>query len=141
MEKKSVIFICIHNSARSQMAEAYLNYLAQDRFNCFSAGLKKGVLNPIVVKAMQKDGIDISNNKTKSVDEFIDGHIKFDFVITVCDETSAEKCPYFPGQGKRLHWNFEDPSILKGTEEEKLKLTMKIRDKIKNKVNTFINNY
>ncbi len=138
MKKKSVIFICIHNSARSQMAEAYLKYFASNKFEVFSAGLEKGVLNPVVVKAMSLDNIDISQNKTKSVEEFIDGHIKFDFVITVCDETSAERCPYFPGQSKRLHWGFKDPSSLDGTEEEKLKQTINIRNQIKARIKSFI---
>lgn len=136
--KKNVIFICVHNSARSQMAEAYLKYLASDRFNVWSAGLEPGKLNPVVVKAMALDGIDISDHTTKSVNEFIDGHIKFDFVVTVCDETAAEVCPFFPGQGKRLHWGFQDPSGLSGTEEEKLARTIQIRDQIKEKVKSFV---
>lgn len=135
---KNIIFICIHNSARSQMAEAYLKQFAGDIYNVFSAGLEPGKLNPIVVKAMEIDGIDISKNLTKSVNEFIDGHIKFDYVITVCDETSAERCPYFPGQGKRLHWGFKDPSSLAGTFEDKLKQTVEIRDKIKKRIIEFI---
>ena len=135
--KKNVIFICIHNSARSQMAEAYLKHFASDRFDVRRAGLKPGTLNPIVIKAMAQEGIDISGNSTNSVDEFIDGHIKFDFVVTVCDETAAEECPFFPGQGKRLHWGFEDPSGLSGTDEQKLALTIKIRDQIKEKVMEF----
>ncbi|HQB08788.1 MAG TPA: arsenate reductase ArsC [bacterium] len=135
--KKNVIFICIHNSARSQMAEAYLKHFASDRFNVWSAGLEPGKLNPVVVKAMALDGIDISGHTTKSVDEFIDGHIKFDFVVTVCDETAAEACPFFPGQGERHHWGFQDPSGLTGTDEEKLARTIQIRDQIKEKVKGF----
>jgi len=135
--KKNVIFICIHNSARSQMAEAYLKHFASDKFEVWSAGLEPGKLNPLAVKAMALDGIDISKNGTKSVDEFIDGHIKFDFVVTVCDETAAEACPFFPGQGTRLHWGFQDPSGLSGTEEEKLSRTIQIRDQIKEKVKGF----
>ena len=135
--KKNIIFICIHNSARSQMAEAYLRHFASDRFVVWSAGLEPGNLNPVVVKAMELDGIDISRHTTNSVDEFIDGHIKFDFVVTVCDETAAEACPYFPGQGERLHWGFQDPSGLSGTDEEKLARTIQIRDQIKEKVKGF----
>ncbi len=135
--KKNVIFICIHNSARSQMAEAYLRHFASDKFEVWSAGLEPGNLNPVVVKAMALDGIDISGHTTNSVDEFIDGHIKFDFVVTVCDETAAEACPFFPGQGTRLHWGFQDPSGLSGTEEEKLARTIRIRDQIKEKVKSF----
>ena len=136
--KKNVIFICIHNSARSQMAEAYLKHSALDKFNVWSAGLEPGKLNPIVVEAMALDGIDISGNVTNSVNEFTDGHIRFDYVITVCDETTAEACPYFPGQGTRLHWGFTDPSGLLGTHEEKLSATIKIRDQIKKKVREFV---
>lgn len=135
--KKNVIFICIHNSARSQMAEAYLKHFASDRFNVWSAGLEPGKLNPVVVKAMALDGIDISGHTTKSVDEFIDGHIRFDFVVTVCDETAAQSCPFFPGQGERHHWGFQDPSGLTGTDEEKLARTIQIRDQIKEKVMEF----
>ena len=135
--KKNVIFICIHNSARSQMAEAYLRHFAGDQYEVWSAGLEPGKLNPVVVKAMALDGIDISGHTTTSVDEFIDGHIKFDFVVTVCDETAAEACPFFPGQGTRLHWGFQDPSGLSGTEEEKLARTIEIRDQIKGKVKSF----
>ena len=136
--KKNVIFICIHNSARSQMAEAYLKHFASDRFNVWSAGLEPGKLNPVAVKAMAQDGIDISKNTTNSVDEFIDGHIKFDFVVTVCDETAAQSCPFFPGQGERHHWGFQDPSSLSGTDEEKLARTIQIRDQIKEKEKGFI---
>ena len=136
--KKNVIFICIHNSARSQMAEAYLKHFASDRFNVWSAGLEPGKLNPVAVKAMAQDGIDISKNTTNSVDEFIDGHIKFDFVVTVCDETAAQSCPFFPGQGERHHWGFQDPSGLAGTDEEKLARTIQIRDQIKGKVREFV---
>ena len=131
MGKQKVIFICIHNSARSQMAEAYLKHLAGDKYATYSAGLEPGKLNQTVVKAMNLEGIDISNNETNSVNEFIDGHIKFDYVITVCDETSAEKCPVFPGQGNRLHWGFRDPSGIAGNTDDKLKETIIIRDEIK----------
>ena len=136
--KKNIIFICIHNSARSQMAEAYLKHFAGDRFNVWSAGLEPGKLNPIVVEAMALDGIDISRNSTNSVNEFVNGHIKFDYVITVCDETAAEKCPYFPRQGERFHWGFTDPSGLPGTYAEKFAATIKIRDQIKEKVKSFL---
>ncbi|MFO7736299.1 MAG: arsenate reductase ArsC [bacterium] len=132
--KKNVLFICIHNSARSQMAEAYLEFFAGDKFEVYSAGIEPGVLNPVVIEAMKLDNIDISHKQTNSVNEFTDGHIVFDYIITVCDETAAEACPFFPGQGKRLHWGFQDPSGLAGTEEEKLSRTIQIRDQIKEKV-------
>ena len=135
---KKVIFICIHNSARSQMAEAYLRHFGGDAFEVYSAGLTPGKLNPLAVEAMKRDGIDISHNSVNSVDEFIDGHIPFDFVITVCDESAAERCPYFPGQGARLHWGFVDPSSLDGSDDEKLKATLKIRDQIKTRIKKFV---
>ena len=135
--KKNIIFICIHNSARSQMAEAYMKLFYGDSFNCYSAGLEEGKLNPIVVKAMQLDGIDISNNQSEIIDIFLDGKIVFDYIVTVCDESSAEKCPYFPGEGKRIHIGFKDPSGLIGTEEDKLNSTIEIRDRIKEKIKSF----
>lgn len=134
MRKKRVLFVCIHNSARSQMAEAFLNKVCGDEFEAQSAGLEPGKLNPIVVEAMQEVGIDISGNKTKSVfDMFRSGKL-FNYAITVCDETSAERCPIFPGITRRLHWSFPDPSALQGTHEEKLAGTREIRDAIKRRI-------
>ena len=119
------------------MAEAYMELFYGDSFNCYSAGLEEGKLNPIVVEAMQLDGIDISNNQSKSVNIFLNGKIVFDYIITVCDESSAEKCPYFPGGGKRIHIGFKDPSGLIGTEEDRLNSTIEIRDRIKEKIKSF----
>lgn len=132
--KAKVLFICIHNSARSQMAEAFLNQICGEQFEARSAGLEPGKLNPIVVEAMREIGIDISGNQTKAVfDEFKSGRM-FQYVITVCDETSAERCPIFPGITKRLHWGFPDPSAIEGTREQKLERTRQIRDMIKERV-------
>ena len=132
--KRRVLFICVHNSARSQMAEAFLKQSCGDVFEVHSAGLEPGKLNPIVVEAMREVGIDISGNPTKSVfDMFKSGRI-FHYVITVCDETSAERCPIFPGVTKRLHWSFPDPSALQGTHAEKLARTCEIRDLIDAKI-------
>jgi arsenate reductase len=139
MDKLKILFVCVHNSARSQMAEAYLNSFAGDRYFAESAGLESGKLNPYVVSVMMEAGLDISGNKTKTVDEFLNTNKTFDNVITVCDEASGERCPYFPGNGKRLHWTFEDPSALTGTDEEKLERIRIIRDEIKNKVFEFVN--
>jgi arsenate reductase (thioredoxin) len=128
------LFVCIHNSARSQMAEAFLSQVCGMEFEAHSAGLEPGKLNPIVVEAMQEVGIDISANQTKAVfDMFKSGKI-FAYVITVCDEASAERCPIFPGVTQRLHWSFPDPSAIQGTPEEKLAGTRKIRDTIKAKI-------
>lgn len=132
--KAKVLFICIHNSARSQMAEAFLNQICGEQFEASSAGLEPGKLNPIVVEAMKEIGIDISGNQTKAVfDVFKSGKV-FKHVITVCDEASAERCPIFPGITNRLHWSFPDPSAIQGTHEQKLERTREIRDMIKARI-------
>lgn len=116
------------------MAEAWLNFLYSDRFEAKSAGLEPGTLNPLAVAAMDEVGIDISRNRTKSVyDLFKNGEL-FSWVITVCYETGAERCPIFPGIVKRLHWSFPDPSLLTGTWEEKMDAIRKIQGDIKNMV-------
>lgn len=138
IEMNKVLFVCVHNSARSQMAEAFLNQLANGRFIAESAGFKKGKLNPLVVEAMKEIGIDISNNKTKSVFKlFKQGRI-YHYVIAVCDAASAERCPIFPGITKRLNWSFEDPASFNGTDEEKLAKIRVVRDGIKAGVESFI---
>jgi arsenate reductase len=132
--KKNVLFVCIHNSARSQMAEAFLKRACGGEFEVFSAGLEPGKLNPLVVEVMKEAGIDISGNATKAVSDMVKSGKVFSYVITVCDETSAERCPVFPGGTKRLHWGFKDPSGFSGTEEERLGRTREIRDEINAKV-------
>ncbi len=134
MQKQKVLFICIHNSARSQMAEAWVNHLYGDLFEAQSAGLEPGTLNPLVVQAMKEVGIDISRNKTKSVSDFVKSGNFFSYVITLCDEASAERCPIFPGVTKRLHWGIPDPSAVTGTPEEKLEKIRAIRDAIRSSV-------
>ena len=134
MEKLRVLFVCVHNSARSQMAEAYLNRIAGDRFFAESAGLEPGKLNQNVVKVMAEEGFDISGNKTKDVFEFYKNGKIFEYVITVCDKTAAERCPIFPGVKERINWSFPDPSKLEGTEEEILRETRNIRDQIKQQI-------
>ena len=109
MRKKKVLFVCVHNSARSQMAEAWCNHLYGDRFEAESAGLEPGILNPLAVEAMKEVGIDISHNKTQRVFDLFKAGRMFAYVITVCDEASAERCPIFPGVTQRLHWSFPDP--------------------------------
>jgi arsenate reductase (thioredoxin) len=132
--KKKVLFICVHNSARSQMAEAFLNQICGDEFEAHSAGLEPGKLNPNVVEAMQEIGIDISGHQTKAVFDMFKSGKMFAYVITVCDEASAERCPIFPGVTTRLHWSFSDPSSVQGTHDEKLARTREIRDMIKAKI-------
>jgi len=139
MDKKRVLFVCVHNSARSQMAEALLNHLAGDRFEAESAGLEPGVLNPLAVSVMKEIGIDISQNKTKSVFDLFKRGELFSYVITVCDAASAEACPIFPGLlSKTIHWSFEDPSSFTGTLEEKLEKTRRVRDAIKEKIEEWL---
>ncbi len=140
-KKVKVLFVCIHNSARSQMAEAFLNHLGNDKFEALSAGFEPRDINPLAIEAMSEIGIDISNNKSKSVFEMFKEGKKFNYVITVCDEGNAQKCPIFAGIVKRLHWSFKDPSTLNGTKEEVAKEMQKIRDEIKSHITGFINGY
>lgn len=136
--KKKVLFVCIHNSARSQMAEAFLKQVASDKFEVESAGLEPGTLNPVVIEVMKEIGIDVSGNKTKSVFDFYKQGKQYEYVITVCDESQSGACPVFPGGGERIHWGFEDPSSFIGTHKEKLEKTRKVRDKIKETLGNWI---
>ena len=139
MTKTSVLFVCLHNSARSQMAEAFLNSLAGDKFFAESAGLEAGTLNPYVVQVMKEVGIDISQNKTDSVFEFFKQGRLYAYVIAVCDAANAERCPIFPGLiCNRINWSFPNPSEFKGTEEEILAKTREVRDLIKAEIEKFI---
>jgi arsenate reductase len=131
---RGVLFVCVHNSARSQMAAAFLNANCPDDFFAESAGLEPGKLNPLAVAAMHEIGIDISSNQTKSVLEVVAAGRHYSYVVTVCDETSAERCPVFPGKAQRLHWSFPDPASLQGTWEERLAKTREIRDAIQTQV-------
>lgn len=141
MDKMKVLFVCIHNSARSQMAEAYLNHMAPERFTAESAGIEKGGLNPFVVKAMLEDGIDISGNSTDSVFDFWREGRMYSYVVTVCDKEAAERCPIFPGHAKTLHWGFKDPSAAEGTDDEKLAAAKQVRDEIKRAVAEWIKEF
>jgi arsenate reductase len=132
--KTKVLFVCVHNSARSQMAEAFLNKIGSDQFEAESAGLSPGTLNQNVVQVMKEVGFDISNNKTKDVFDFIKQGKIFNYVITVCDEASAERCPVFVGVTQRLHWSFRDPSSFIGTQAEVVTLTREVRDEIREKI-------
>jgi arsenate reductase (thioredoxin) len=140
MEKKKVLFVCVHNSARSQMAEAFLKQKAGDKFEAESAGLEPGKLNPLAIVVMQEIGIDISQNKTKSVLDFYKQGKRFDFVITVCDESQAQSCPVFPGTTatRRIHWGFDDPASFQGAWEERLEKTRFVRDQIRQKIEEFL---
>ena len=139
--KRKILFICIHNSGRSQMAEAFLDALGGDRFQVESAGMEPRPINPLVIDAMKEEGIDLSSKTSDSVfDFFLKGKL-FDYVITVCDESVEEKCPVFPGITKRLHWPFPDPAKLAGSHEEKMAELRKIRDSIKKKIEEWIREF
>ena len=139
--KKKVLFICVHNSARSQMAAALLNKICGEYFEAQSAGLEPGRLNPLAVEALREIGIDISQNKTQAVfDVFKSGQL-FAYVITVCSEAEAQGCPIFPGVSTRLHWPFEDPSKLSGSREERLAGTGRILKEIEHTVREFCDHH
>jgi len=141
MEKIKVLFLCIHNSARSQMAEAYLKKFGGDKFFVESAGLEAGTLNPFAVEVMREEGIDISLNKTKSVFDFSKEGRTYNYVVTVCDAASSDRCPFFPGLHEKINWSFEDPSAFAGSQQEKVDATRMVRDKIKDAVRDFIRTY
>lgn len=134
----SILCLCVHNSARSQMAEAYLRRLGGDLFEVESAGLEPGVLNPYVVRALQEEGIDISGKKTKDVFELFKAGRTYRYVITVCSKEAAERCPIFPGRVERLHWPFPDPSVFLGSDEELMAQVRDVRDAIREKVRDFV---
>jgi arsenate reductase len=131
MEKSRVLFLCTHNSARSQMAEGLLRHLASDRFEAMSAGTEATRVRPLAIRAMYEIGIDISEQESKTLDRYLGE--PFDYVITVCDDAN-EACPFFPGVQSRLHWSFEDPSKAEGSEEERLEAFRRVRDGIKDRV-------
>jgi arsenate reductase (thioredoxin) len=135
--KKNVLFICVHNSARSQMAAALLNEVCGEFFEAQSAGLEPGTLNPLVVETLQEIGIEISGNETQSVfDVFKSGQL-FAYVITVCSESESKGCPIFAGVTKRLHWPFPDPSQFTGTHEEKMAKTREVLQQIRARIEDF----
>ena len=138
MTPTKILFICQHNSARSQMAEAFLNHLGQGRFTALSAGLEPTEINPLVVEAMQEEGFDISGNAVTDVFALFRSGELFQYVITVCSQEVEKKCPLFPGVTDRLNWPFPDPAKATGTHEEKLAATRVIRDDIKARIIRFI---
>ncbi len=138
MFKQCILFVCIHNSARSQMAEEFLRKAAGNRFDIESAGLEPGQLNPLVVEILKEEGIDISHKETQAVADLLQAGKRYDYVITVCDEASAERCPIFPGLTQRLHWGFTDPSKFEGTRKEKIVKTRAVREEIRQKISEFL---
>jgi arsenate reductase (thioredoxin) len=126
-----VLFICTHNSARSQMAEGFLRRFGGDTVEAVSAGTEPGGLHPLAIAVMAEEGIDISEQQAKSVDDFVQQ--RFDYVITVCDHAN-EACPFFPNAANRLHWSFPNPSAVRGTPEERLAFFREVRDGIRARV-------
>jgi arsenate reductase len=135
VDKTRVLFVCTHNSARSQMAEGLLRQLAGDRFEAFSAGTEVTSVRPEAISAMAELGIDISGQHSKSVNEFVGQ--QFSWVITVCDR-ARESCPYFPGAEQTAHWGFDDPAEAQGTDEERLRVFRRVRDEIRDRLRMFI---
>jgi arsenate reductase len=138
MDKKKVLFICGHNSGRSQMAEAFLKDFAKEMVYVESAGLDPKPVNSLVIEVMQEIGYDLSGAESDSVFDFFQEGRLYDYVITVCDETAAGQCPVFPGITQRLHWPFPDPEQLTGTHDEKLEALRKIRDQVKSRVSEWV---
>jgi arsenate reductase (thioredoxin) len=132
--KKRVLFLCTHNSARSQMAEGLLRKKAGDHFEVFSAGTEATRVHPLAIAAMSELGIDISHQRSKTLNQYVDEH--FDYVITVCDKAN-ENCPLFPGDTQRIHWSFEDPSQASGTDDQRLQVFRRVRDAVAARLRLF----
>jgi arsenate reductase len=137
-KRTHVLFVCVHNSARSQIAEAFLNSLAGEKFSASSAGLEPGPLNPLAVEVMKEAGIDISRNSAKSVFGLYKSGALFGYVIAVCDAEAAQRCPTFPGITRTIVWSFPDPASFTGSWKERLAKTRLLRDAIRVKVEEFI---
>jgi arsenate reductase (thioredoxin) len=135
VNKQRVLFLCTHNSARSQMAEGFLRSLAGDRFEVASAGTEATRVHPLAIRAMVEVGIDVSGHTSKVVDEFVEH--PWDHVITVCDAAN-ESCPVFPKKSNRLHWTFEDPSQATGSDDQRLEVFRQVRDQIKHRITDWI---
>jgi arsenate reductase (thioredoxin) len=127
VNKQRVLFLCTHNSARSQMAEGFLRAIAGDRFDAQSAGTEKTAVNPLAIRVMGERDIDISTHTSKLLAGLM--HEPWDYLITVCDDAN-ERCPFVPGSQKRLHWSFEDPSRASGSGENRLATFRRVRDQI-----------
>ncbi len=135
---KKILVLCTGNSCRSQIAEAYLRYFANDKAEIYSAGIEIHGVNPRAVLVMKEDGLDISKHTSNNIDEYRD--IDFDFVITVCDN-AKERCPFFPTKAKKFHHNFPDPAQAKGTENEILQQFHSVRQAIKEYCKQFVSDH
>jgi len=133
-DRKTVLFLCTGNSARSQMAEGLLRHMARDRFEVASAGVSPTKVKPEAIEVMREIGVDISQQRSKAVDDFVGR--EFDYVITVCDNAN-EQCPVFPGNTKRIHWSFDDPAAVEGDELARLAVFRRVRDEILQQLQLF----
>lgn len=136
MDKPRVLFMCTGNSARSQMAEAFLRAYAGDHFDVYSAGLEPQEIHPLTVRVMRERGFQLAGHRAKGLDEFL-GKVHFGYLVTVCDR-AEETCPVFPGMGTRIFWPFEDPAQATGTEEERLDVFRRVRDAIDERVRRWL---
>ena len=136
MNKIRVLFLCTGNSARSQMAEAFLRRVGDDAYDSFSAGVEPSMINPYTRRVMDEIGFDLAGQYSKDVKEFI-GRDHFDYLITVCDD-AEQNCPVFPGSGVRIHWSIEDPAAFHGSKDETLIEFREIRDLIQKKVLSWV---
>lgn len=136
MPKTKVLFLCTGNSARSQMAEAFLRRYGGDRFDVYSAGLEPKEINPFTREVMAEAGYDLQGHRTKSLTEYM-GQVHFGYLITVCSDAEAA-CPIFPGMGMRLHWPFEDPAAFQGSDEDKRAKFREVRDQIEARVRQWL---
>jgi arsenate reductase len=137
MTKPRVLFVCTHNSARSQMAEAFLRALAGERFEVASAGTEATRVHPLAIQTMREVGIDLAGHTSKSLVSFVEQ--PWDYVITVCDSAN-ERCPVFPGRTTRIHWSFDDPSQVTGTDQERLQAFRRVRDQIHARLHQWLEN-
>jgi len=134
-KKKRILFLCIHNSCRSQMAEGLMRRAADDRFEVFSAGVEARGVHPLAVRVMAELGIDISGQRSKTIEEL--NEREFDYVVTTCDE-AHDACPRWPGRAEMLHWNFPDPTAATGSEEERMAVFRQVRDAIAARIREFL---
>jgi arsenate reductase len=134
--KTKVLFVCTGNSARSQMAEAFLRHYAADAFEAYSAGIEPKGINPLTVQVMQELGLDLSGQCSKSLTEYL-GKILFGYVVTLCAD-AEERCPIFPGLSQRMHWPFDDPAAFSGTDEARLDNFRQVRDQIDDQIRAWL---
>lgn len=140
MEKRRILFICVQNSFRSQIAETFMNEKYGDKFEAESAGFSQKEVSPLAIKVMAEKGMNISENKANSVFEYYKQNRNYEYVITVCNKKLEEQCPVFPGVVRRINWNLENPEDFEGTDEEKLTKAIALRNEIECRIDDFVHN-